>query len=92
MPRTLTLRDPRKRTRSIVIDMADPYHYCIQIEREIVEESADTGEVATRVPAGTILREIIFDRTTDAPTGDEHILACIPDIQAAIEAMEAEDA
>ncbi len=91
MPRTIAINDPRFRTRTISIDLSDPLRYRIVIEREVVEEYADSMEIATRSAGLTVVREVIFNRQTGEPTGDPLVIALLAPISAAVTQMAAND-
>jgi hypothetical protein len=91
MPTTIVIDDPRPRTRSILLDLSDPYRYRIEVQRETVNEVSGQATVYRRRPTRTITREVLFDKVTDAPSGDADVLALLPQIRALVEKWEAED-
>jgi hypothetical protein len=90
MPTTITIADPRPRTRRILLDLDDPNSYRIRIVREQVEETTDTGEILRRSVTRTITRTITFGQD-GTPAGDAALLPLLAPIQAAVEALEAAD-
>ena len=81
--------EQRPRTRRILLDLSDPYCYRIRVARETVTEGADGGVIG-RTALRDIIREITFD-ADGTPHGDPLILALLPDIRTAVEALEAAD-
>jgi len=87
---TTTVSDPRTRTRTIHMDLTSPNRYGITIIRESVREMSDTGQVVARTSTRAIKREITFD-AAGVPAGDPLAIALLPQVKAAVEAMEVAD-
>ena len=86
----VTVSDPRTRTRNILLDLSNPNSYRITIVRESVQEMSDTGAVARRATTRIVKRDIVFD-ANGVPSGDPLVLALLPGIKSAIEALEVAD-
>lgn len=89
MPTTLIINDPRKRTRSILLDLVDPNRYEVTIIRESVEEKQADGSILVRYPTRVIRRIVTWNGET--PTGDPLVLGLLQPITEAVLAMEAAD-
>lgn len=91
MPTTITIQDPRPRTREIFLDLSNPNRYVITIVRETVKEVAEDGTIFSRNTTRKIRRVVTFDPVTEAPSGDADIVELLMPIKAIVERLEAED-